>query len=60
MENSCEDTHPLLLRGYKGLEAGRHPEAQLMDKRGLRLAVDLHSYPSFKGRVLWRRQRTAA
>lgn len=50
------DTYPLLLCGHEGLEARRHPEAQLMDKRGLRLAVDLNSHPSFKGRVLWERQ----
>lgn len=36
------DTYPLLLSGYKSLEAGGHAEAELMDERGLRLAVDLH------------------
>lgn len=55
-----EDTYPLLLCGYKGLEARRHPEAQLVHERGLRLAVDLDSDPGFKGRVLWRRQRRTA
>ena len=47
-------TYPLLLCGYKSLEAGRHAEAQLVNKRGLRLAVDLHPHACLEGCILWR------
>lgn len=52
-----EVTHPLLLCGYEGLEAGGHAEAQLVNKRRLRLAVDLHADTRLEGRVLWKEHR---
>lgn len=51
------DTYPLLLCGYKSLEAGGHAEAQLVNKRGLRLAVDLHSHTCLEGCILWKGDR---
>lgn len=49
-------TYPLLLGGYKRLEAGGHAEAQLVHKGRLGLAVDLHPHTRLEGRVLckWR------
>lgn len=48
------DTYPLLLSGYKSLEAGGHAEAELVDKRGLRLAVDLHPHAGLESCILWK------
>lgn len=48
------DTYPLLLCGYKSLEAGGHAEAQLVNEWGLRLAVDLHPHTCLKGCILWK------
>lgn len=50
--SNTEKSYPLLLRGHKGLEARGHTEAQLVDKRRLRLAVDLHSHTCLKRCVL--------
>lgn len=57
-------SYPLLLAGHKGLEAGSHPEAQLVDQWGLVLAVDLHLDPGFErglicGREKWGEHSTA-
>lgn len=46
------NTYPLLLCGYKSLEAGGHAEAQLVNEWGLRLAVDLHPHTCLEGCVL--------
>lgn len=46
------DTYPLLLCGYKSLEARSHTEAQLVNERGLRLAVDLHPHTCLEGCIL--------
>lgn len=53
--------YPLLLAGHEGLEAGCHPEAQLVDQRGLVLAVDLHLDPGFeRGLVCGREKQRGA
>jgi hypothetical protein len=36
------ETYSLFLTGDEGLEAGRHPEAQLVNERRLILGVDLN------------------
>lgn len=51
------DTYPLLLCGYKRLEARGDTKAQLMNKWGLRLAVDLHPHTCLEGCILWREDR---
>ena len=47
----------MLLGGYKGLESRSHPEPQLLDKRWLRLAVDLDFDSSLERRLLWKKKR---
>lgn len=47
-------TYPLLLCGYKSLEARSHAEAQLVNERGLCLAMDLHTHTCLEGCVLWK------
>lgn len=49
-------TYPLLLGGHKGLESRGHPEAQLLDERRLRLAVDLDFDSSLERRLLWKKK----
>lgn len=45
---AVEPTYLLLLAGHKSLVAWGRPEAQLVNGRGLLLAVDLHSDPHLK------------
>lgn len=49
-------TYPLLLGGHKGLESRGHPEAELLDKRWLRLAVDLNFDSSLECRLFWKKK----
>lgn len=49
-------TYPLLLGGHKGLESRGHPEAELLDKWWLRLAVDLNFDSSLERRLFWKKK----